>query len=255
MSNRSNNKKAKILSSKIKRRLNQDEIDLLETWGDWLSDLACGLEAPETEAQVRFVEVVNGNAVPESQYEILWVKLEKIRLEIAQEEEELEMAKEEKEEKSRLNRLNEKRSTNKKWGSRTGFPKDSSEFPLPSSVYGMLTYEQRNFIKKNGYTLVDLVQKRIEPRTDSETEFLIIVSGNYEKNNKFHEALYKIFEPYCKAAPPTASEYRSFKRIRYHGNLFGPINEDIDSELRDIEDRGMTRSSDWQDFDEPDNWD
>jgi len=57
------------------QKLRSDEVILLEKWGHGLEALARGKIKPKTEAQKRFVDVVEGRKDPESKYEWAGVKI------------------------------------------------------------------------------------------------------------------------------------------------------------------------------------
>lgn len=53
---------------------NEEEIEMLEKWGHWFQGLTDGVLIPHTDAQRRFVAVMNGEFQPFGLLEIAWFK-------------------------------------------------------------------------------------------------------------------------------------------------------------------------------------
>ncbi len=71
-------KERMICSPLVMSVLSDEELRYLEKNYEFLYSLACGGKTPSTNAQQHFVNVANGQELPETEYEILWYKYSKL---------------------------------------------------------------------------------------------------------------------------------------------------------------------------------
>lgn len=73
-------RKIKFAPNVTESLFNEQDIELLQTYGSWLAALMTGEIKPETLAQERFVIVCEGHEQPATDFEKIWVRYIKRKL-------------------------------------------------------------------------------------------------------------------------------------------------------------------------------